>query len=666
MIWLLGFALAALLASSPVYAGSLKDIEHVVIFMQENRAQDTYFGSMAGVRGFNDPNVQVNADGLSVWNQQVDPDMSDRTNTLLPFYLGWKGGETLDSIQCMAAGDNGYYANQAAYNHGLNNHWALNNTPWSWGYYKRDDIPVQFAIAEGWTSADMYQESQITATNPNRVTLVSGSINVPGGPQQPHQGGVYIDNNEMPGMFSVSNDVSASALTKFPGCEKPGVSCYPLKWKTIFEFYEEAGVSWQLYQDTNNFDDNPLAWFYQFQKADKDHPLTKKGMSFVGLNRFYEDAAKGTLPEVSFIVGPTELSEHPPYMPKDGGWLQKKVTDAVTSSPKYSSTLLMISFDETGGFGDHVTPFHPPPGTPGEWMKDPYGVFGDVFVGPGEYFQLCFFRNASDSFVPLGFRVPFVMVSPWTRGNRVFTERCDHNSQILFVEQWLTARGYSKIQTDQMVPWRRAHMSNLVNALDLDHPDYSLPHIPDTPDPQTDNNGNYIGTSQCQSRHRQTRPPVPYGEQSNVTEALYFEDGFKEVIGYLTEGRYLVFEKNRRALRSFPGHDHLTTSPSRPEVDRKEHRWILWYTEDEESEVFNIQSALDGRWIGTRGEMHSDKKYAARIRIIFLGNGLGYNLQYANNGQYIDMDVDGNLRLHSGQDMTYGRGFHVWSVTYHN
>lgn len=61
------------------------------------------------------------------------------------------------------------------------------------------------------------------------------------------------------------------------------------------------------------------------------------------------------------------------------------------------------------------------------------------------------------------------MISPWTRGNRVFTERADHNSQILFVEQWLTARGYKGIQTDQMVPWRRAHMSNLVNALDLDN-----------------------------------------------------------------------------------------------------------------------------------------------------------------------------------------------------
>lgn len=83
--------------------------------------------------------------------------MSDRSSGLFPFYLGWKGGETIDAIQCMAAGDNGYHANQAAYNRGLNNAWATKNTPWSWGYYKREDIPAQFAIAEGWTSADMYQ-----------------------------------------------------------------------------------------------------------------------------------------------------------------------------------------------------------------------------------------------------------------------------------------------------------------------------------------------------------------------------------------------------------------------------------------------------------------------------------------------------------------------------
>lgn len=125
----------------------------------------------------------------------------------------------------------------------------------------------------------------------------------------------------------------------------PGVSCYPLKWKTIYELYEKAGVSWQVYQGKNNYDDNPLAWFEQYQEASDSSPLAQKGLAYLGLDAFYDAAADGSLPEVSFIVGPKELSEHPPYTPQEGGWLQKKVVDAVVNGPKYNSSLLMISYD---------------------------------------------------------------------------------------------------------------------------------------------------------------------------------------------------------------------------------------------------------------------------------------------------------------------------------
>lgn len=153
----------------------------------------------------------------------------------------------------------GWQENQGALNGDLNDHWAIENTPWSWGeqsscnyqtgkltfiaspkgYYTRDDLPNHFAIAEGWAVGDMYQESVIASTNPNRVSWVSGSINAPGSPQSPSEGGMYIDNNET------------------PGCEGSHLNCYPLKWKTAPEIYEEAGVSWQVYQDTNNFDVRP-------------------------------------------------------------------------------------------------------------------------------------------------------------------------------------------------------------------------------------------------------------------------------------------------------------------------------------------------------------------------------------------------------------------------
>lgn len=95
----------------------------------------------------------------------------------------------------------------------------------------------------------------------------------------------------------------------------------------------------------DNFQDNALAYFKQYQKADKNSPLTKQGNTYLGLDKFYEDAANGTLPQISYIVGPAELSEHYPYLPSDGAWLQKKVVDAVTSSPLYNETVLMISYD---------------------------------------------------------------------------------------------------------------------------------------------------------------------------------------------------------------------------------------------------------------------------------------------------------------------------------
>ncbi|PYH92530.1 non-hemolytic phospholipase C precursor [Aspergillus ellipticus CBS 707.79] len=607
---LLGTVLAVLLGSRPVSGGSLRDIKHVVIFMQENRSWNSYFGTMAGVRGFNDPNVQVNSDGLPVWYQQVDPDMSTDAKTLLPWYLGYQGGNSTDAIQCMTAGDNGYEDNHAVLNHGLNNHWARNKTPWSWGYLKRDDIPIQYAIADGWTAGDMYQESQVTSTNPNRVTLASGSVNVPGGPQSPDQGGVYIDNNVT------------------PGCDSYNINCYPLKWKTIYEIYEEAGVSWQVYQDRDNFDDNPLARFEQFQNASSSSLLAQKGLSYLGSDGFYNAAANGTLPEISFIVGPAELSEHPPYMPKDGGWLQKQVVESVFNSPQYSSTLLMISYDESGGFGDHVVPFHSPKDTPGEWMEDPYGIFGKVFVGPGV-------------------RVPFYMVSPWARGNRVFTERADHNSQILFLEQWLTARGYKNVQTPEMVHWRRDHMSNLVNALDLDNPDFSLPVLPPAEKPEM-SAGSYVGSSNCEATYSQPRPPVLYGKQ-NVSDSLWFEEGYKECSGY--------------ALTNAGNDSWLSSSPAHEDYHDKKQRWVVHYSNGEESQIFKLSSALDGQWLGSHGTMlpTSRRDDAAEVKITFRGNGQGYDLQYVNSTV---ITLDNNGALSTNATKSFGPGYKIWSVTY--
>ena len=84
---------------------------------------------------------------------------SNLTNvdTLSPWYINYQGGSWVEATQCTGAGSNGWQANHAALDGGLNDMWVVNNTPISWSYFKKSDLPVQFSIAEGWTVGDMYQ-----------------------------------------------------------------------------------------------------------------------------------------------------------------------------------------------------------------------------------------------------------------------------------------------------------------------------------------------------------------------------------------------------------------------------------------------------------------------------------------------------------------------------
>lgn len=111
----------------------------------------------------------------------------------------------------------------------------------------------------------------------------------------------------------------------------------------------------------------------------------------------------------------------------------------------------------------------------------------------------------------------------------------------------------------------------------------------------------------------------------------------------------------------------MTTTPATENHTPKSQRWIIHYTEDEESEVFTISSALDGRWLGPRGSLiDSDQSANAEpVRISFLGNGAGYTLQYTGDGQYIDVDRHGGFRL-AGAQQGPAEGYKVFSVTYHD
>ena len=64
-------------------------------------------------------------------------------------------------------------------------------------------------------------------------------------------------------------------------------------------------------------------------------------------------------------------------------------------------------------------------------------------------------------------------MSPWTRGGNVLTEPADHTSDMMFIEEWAEANGYD-VYNDNITPWRRKHMSNLVNAFDFNNVSLAL------------------------------------------------------------------------------------------------------------------------------------------------------------------------------------------------
>lgn len=352
------------------------------------------------------------------------------------------------------------------------------------------------------------------------------------------------------------------------------------------------------------------------------------------LDDFYALAANGTLPAISYVVGPTELSEHPPYSPRDGAWLQKQVIDAVTHGKGYNTSVVIISYDETGGWGDHVVPYHSPKGTAGEWLNDPYNLVRYTYSGPG-------------------FRLPFYVISPWTRNGNVFVEHADHNSQILFIEEWLAAKG-KKVKTNQMNPWRRQHMSSLVNAFDFANPDYSLPSIPDAPEPHKNAQGVYDGAAYCESLYPTTRPVVPYTDQTGNV-ASFSEQGFKQMRGALTEGRYVVFEMNGYALTNTGGNaTDFSASPATSDHSAQSQQWVMHSLVDGGNK-FTAASAVDGKYISSDIPGANESNGLMVFTVSFLA-GNGYALKQ-ENGTYVAIDESG--KVESVKRVSYFKAFSV-------
>jgi phospholipase C len=310
--------------------------------------------------------------------------------------------------------DHSYQGGRVQYNNHRMDGFLIdsNNDDYALGYYTKDDRPFHNSLAAAFTVCDRYFCSFLGPTFPNR-------------------------------MFShaAQTDRLSNALV---------LSTLP----TIWDQLAAAGVSGTYY-----FSNLPFLGLWGNKYIAISRPY----------NQFLADAASGNLPAVSFVDPNFTISDmgegnddHPHADIRAGDAFLAKTFNAVANGPQWSRTLFVITYDEWGGFFDHV----PPPRVAAANAVDPDIVHGDAL---------------------LGFRIPVCIASPYSRArhvdsngrnneSRIVSSLFDHTSVLKFIEwRWdllpLTDRDTSP------------RISNLAHALDFEHRDFSVPELPLPPAP---------------------------------------------------------------------------------------------------------------------------------------------------------------------------------------
>ncbi|SHJ69650.1 phospholipase C [Arenibacter nanhaiticus] len=534
------------LSIDPPKGSTFHDAEHIVFLMQENRSFDHCFGSLQGVRGFNDPRAISLPNKIPVWLQ------SNKTgDTYVPFRLHIK------DTKATWMGDLPHsWENQVdARNHGKYDQWLEAKRPWNkeyahipltMGYYTREDIPFYYSLADSFTVFDQHFCSSLTGTTSNRLFFWSGKLR--DSPSSPP----LVRNSEV----SYNKEVH---------------------WKTFPERLEEHGIPWKVYQNEislktelsgedesllANFTDNNLEWFSQFnvryseghrkyleqrkkvlpeeilaleqqlsQEPNDSDSETKKVLvkkrrellktketlqrwsmenfdklsdyeknlhqrafttnskdpnyhqtetiSYTEngeersvkipkgdiLHQFREDVNKDQLPTVSWLVAPQKFSDHP-SAPWYGAWYVSEVLDILTKNPEiWKKTIFILTYDENDGYFDHVPPFVAP--RPDQKSAVSKGIdTAEEYVALEEELDKKGLspKNARESPVGLGYRVPMVIASPWSKGGWVNSEVCDISSTLMFMEEFLSKKTGKHIKETNISDWRRTVCGNLTSS----------------------------------------------------------------------------------------------------------------------------------------------------------------------------------------------------------
>ncbi len=480
------------------------DAEHVVFLMQENRSFDHMFGAMRGVRGFNNPRAKTLPNQNKVWLQN-----DDKGNTYAPFHVDihktkitWQGGLPHSWSDQVAARNKGKY-----------DKWVPVKSLMSLGYYKREDIPFYYAMADAFTVCDHNFCSSLTGTTPNRLFFWTGTVR----PEQNANSVPVVNNSQAESHDNVFVD-----------------------WQTFPEVLEDNGVSWKVYQNElwssnlpegeiddwlGNYGDNPLEYvkrhhvklsayfrkngdqtsrpplspeevltkYNQLSQRERnlidkafsvniDNPDYLKLAPFTFTNdqgkeetlsipkedifeNFRRDVDTGKLPTVSWLVAPQRFSDHT-SSPLYGTWYVSEAIDILTKNPEvWKKTIFILTYDENDGYFDHLAPFVPP-------KPDDLST-GKVSQGLTPWVDYEFKKNSP---IGLGYRVPMLIASPWSKGGYVNSQVFDHTSSLMFLENFLSHKTGKQIKSDVISPWRRAICGDLTSAFrpstgnDLDVP----------------------------------------------------------------------------------------------------------------------------------------------------------------------------------------------------
>lgn len=469
--WAAGSAGQRLVAQSAAvkpHGSDLGAIEHMVFLMMENRSYDHYFGAYPKGRGFDDHPKH----SLGVFAQDFPGPNGARVfpkHKLLPFHLDSRAG-----FECTDDLTHDWGPMHQSWNQGKMDSWVKVHTRPQWegpngamtmGYYKREDLPFHWALADHFTLCDGYHCSILGPTHPNRLMANSGSID----PSGKHGGPVVATNSTPDSMWNCT-------------------------WPTMQEVLEDAGVSWKVYSPSNagvsgkyaalaNYptfspsfydpvsnpnvlgtSDHILPYFTAFR--DQSSPLFDKAFRQTFPNDFVADIRSGNLPKVSWMIPALGFDEHPSASSDNGAYFISLVLDALVQNPKvWSKTVLVVMYDENDGWFDHVPPPVPPRNTTGEVLTAksfPAGEPNPETLG-------------INGPLGLGVRVPCLIVSPFSRGGHIASEVFDHTSQLkLIAERW-------GVKVPNVSAWRHNTVGDLTSAIFQSHQhEIKLPKLPKT------------------------------------------------------------------------------------------------------------------------------------------------------------------------------------------